>query len=583
MPQTLEEKINTAKAAGYSQEEIDAFLNKNKPKETASTPISEVATKAEGIRPRNIKDTLRDLQPYISMAAGGVTGALTENPLAVSAAMAGTDYISNKFLNNQESYPISEALGITGEGKPPSGSPIFNAVASIGENTLANEGMGRLMTPLLRGPGNAAINVLKESDSGASTFLQRNLAKVRDKITSAFNQNGKGSVSGELSKFDPTFAQYLSSQDKHSTIADTIENMFAKKDKVKAIINSSEKVRNEADNFIKSLTGNKKLDLNSVDLISRNLQNKAQINYENLVNEIIDTEHALQLNPNDKALKKNLDQLLEAKTNFFPGRERGVGVKDLLPQHPSGFPQLGLSNTNAPTPIIGTILGDSQKVQRFLNTGEIKLGNRSITSASPRKDLAGEAFANIFNGVADTASGAIDTNSLKNKWNAYKISDAGRKLYNAQNRADIDKFIDLASHVSESVGDKGASKYLTLRLLTASAGLGGGLLTGIASGNAAAGLGVSGVIIGGSVGLHILGKLMTNPDTARLMISAVSGGPLNMAPKVAARMLARGLRGQPIQLQMKDDKGNVSNVDGKVNAQGKFEIAGKPGNEYSIK
>lgn len=607
--------IKRAVDAGFDRESAIALLKEKgiikPPPPVPEKTFEEAGTGAQGLRERttgdDIKNILGKIQPIISGLVGaGGTGlaaasgfGLPAAGLAGSGAMAGSDYILNKFLGNEQSHPIS---GTDLE------DPLFNAVSSVGENTLVNEGMNRGVSALLKRLGNTGINALKESDTTAgmnpsSSYLgsglnatQSAVAKVRDYLLNRTGTNplgplGKGSVSGELSSLDPTFSQYLTSKGKDATVPKVVENLLAGRSKVQALVNSSKAIEKEAEQVASKVTGKAGV-TNTTDALAKNIQIKAQINSEHLQDAITDmasqmqsAQTALNASPGDKVLVKTLkeltkqhEELWKAYKGTFGAPSKTRALKDLTITDAFG------KGAYDPNPIIDTVLYDYPEMQRFFDSGEIKVGGQTITSNSPRKELAGFGFKRMFDAATDLGRKTFSFDSLKDNWNRYKITEEGKKLFNAQTRGNIDQFIEKASHVSESMNDKGASKYLALRLGTASVALGSGLVSGLLGGSSA-GLMTSGAIVGGVFSLHQLGKLMTNPDVARLMIASVSGGPLNMAPQVASRLLARALRGEPIKLEVKGADGKVSYLDGKIDAQGKFASNTKegPGGNITVK
>lgn len=595
MQVTLDQQIQNARKAGYSDEEIQSYLKaKGLVKEPTVAPIQKdslegISNTDESKTPRTLESVLRLIQPLISGGAGiagGTAATVTGNPefagLAGSASMAGSDYILNKFLGNEQSHPISGTLGIK-----PTGDSLLDSATSIGENTLVNEGINQALGPIIKRIGNSAINISKESDvnaSGGSSYLskaanatQATVAKVRDYLLGA--QPGKGSVSGNISTLDPTFQQYLKEKGISNLGVDLAEDIFARKQKVEALVNSADKIKQEATDTAKALTGKQSVNLETNDALARSMQLKSQINWTNLNDEIDSTSKALAANPNDKALTKNLEDLMKARlSTFFPDYEKGIAVKDLLPETPAS------RSLNSPSQVMKVLMYDPNKLQRFFDSGEIKVAGVPITSASPRKDMAGWTFNNIFNNAVDSEKGTLNYNKLINDWDTYKVTDAGRTTFNAQTRGNIDQLFDKFKYASTGENSKGASRYLTLRLGSASVGLGAGLAAGLLSGSTT-GLLADSSLVGFTLGMNQLGKLMTNPDVARLMIAAVSDGPLNMAPQVATRLIGRALKGQPVKLEMKNKDGSVSTLDGKIDAMGKFAAStqDQPGANFTVK
>lgn len=656
MAETLEERIAKAKAAGYTQDQINESLRKHGV--NLSSPVSsapqvspitsnpsatssglsqnQIVPSDSGIRQRGYLDTLRDMSPWISAGIGGLAGigsSLTglgsgAASLLGSGSMAISDAIMNKFLYNKQNYPISSRLGITEENKGPTGNSILDTGASIAENTAVNEVLGRAIGFPLKGipkTGNAVHNILAEADTKSSGYVQPIIAKIRDKAMDAFGivptgKLGKGAITGDLAAYDPTFVQMLEADTGHKhPIIGLPEDIFAKKNKTEALNKSLSKIVDTAEGQVQTLIGQKipitltgKPNTRTLDDLATTMRNKSQVNYENLTNEIDDTIQSLkpfkdqindieaklavapkgtpeakllkaqltglQKDPTYSALSTKMDALAEARSNFiFPG-EKGYSVEDfLMKDYKTGRttidPVTGRNMVYAKS-VSDVLLDDPEKLQRFFNTGEIQIGKTKITSASPRKEAAGYQFGRMLNEAYDAATDRLDMQKLQNIWNDYKVSDMGRKVYSANNRADYDQLFKTLSYITPEM-TPGASKYLAIRLGLGAATLGSGLVTGMITGSAPAGMLGAGAIVGGSIGLHQLGKMMTNPDTARLMIAAAKGGPLNMSTATAGRIIGRALRGELITMDYKNEQGQPIQIKGKIDSMGKFVAEGQ--------
>src|SRR5207244_10673435 len=245
-------------------------------------------------------DTLRDVAPYFSAGAGIIAGTASSllpggnfiRGLVSSGGSAITDEILNKALFNQ----APSALNIAG-------------------NTAINEIGGRVLSKL----GIAGKNIVKEADTSAieksassyagSTlnYLQAGLAALRDKALQKFSPAlagsfGKGTVSGSLAEFDPTFIQMLEAQTRHkSSILSTVEDVFARKSKIEAIDNTMEKIVSKAESQASQLAGTKvpisltgAPNTRTLDSLANSMRNKTQTNYENLDVEIKDIENQLK-------------------------------------------------------------------------------------------------------------------------------------------------------------------------------------------------------------------------------------------------------------------------------------------------
>src|SRR5205085_10302864 len=271
---------------------------------------------------------------------------------------------------------------------------------------------------------------------------------------------------------------------------------------------------------------------------------------------------ALMKDPNLVNLTQKSKALGEAYSNFvFPG-EKGYSTKDfLMKDYQSGRitvdPTTG-RNASYAKPVADVIMDSDAKLQRFLQSGEITIGKTRITSASPRKEAAGYQFARMLNDAYDASKDNIDIGKLQNIWNDYKTSNPGVILYNQQTRSNYDQLFKTLSYVTPEM-QAGPSKYLALRIGIGGAALGSGLVAGALSGSLPLGIAANATIVGGSIGLHQLGKLMTNPDVARLMIAAVRGGPLSTSNALASRAIFRALRGENLILHGQKEDGSQIN------------------------
>lgn len=595
--------VEAALAANARQEDIDLFMKQNGlfplPKERVQT-IPENAPRPElppglgfsrGLEaPSSLGNMLKNLQLPLSLGIGAGAGLLTKNPLIGNAASVATDTLINKFIGTPDTHPISGTMGFR-----PTGDPLIDAITSTGENVLVNEGLGWGVGKGLK----SLSNIVKEADIGSKWLpkkeiigniaigTQKGVANLRDKLLNVFDPSkladvGAGSVTGDISTLKPTFNQLQMVRGKSGGFSGLAEDMFARGAKNKALVGSAAQTFKEAETLAKNISSRKFLKLDNIDQMANSIQMKAQVNYDNIQDHIKDIDTDLKLarevmfqNPKDpllqvnvKSLEHDKEQLHTALNDVFPTNRSGqIGPKtsDYLPRTSTGL------SLNKPNSITDEILYDAKKMENLFAGGQVKYAGKILSSANPKKDLQGYGFMKFIDDATDHAGGILDATSLRDSWNAYKVSDAAKKLYNNQQINDITNFFDKVQYVATPIGQKGASKYLTLRLGTATAAFGGGLISAIAGGQMR-GVQTAGAIVGGAIGMHQLGKLMTNPDTARLMIAAVSGGPLNMAPAVASRLIAKALRGQPMTLETKDPNGNDIKIAGKINSIGKFEI-----------
>lgn len=247
--------------------------------------------------------------------------------------------------------------------------------------------------------------------------------------------------------------------------------------------------------------------------------------------------------------------------SFYPIIEKGKKLRDVLHE------------TLDPSPIMDDILSSPKKVQRALDSGNIQYGTTKVASDNMRKDLQGYAFFKTFKDSFkpldpdEVAKGITNESKLEANWNIFINSEQGRKLFNQSNRADISQFIKDIKNIGPS-GSSGFNRYMTLNLGRASVRLGAGVLAPIIGSQAGyLGTASAGAIVGATIGLHGLARLLTNPESARLIIAMQRGGPLDMSANLAGRYIVNALRNQPITIETQ----NGQQVAGRINSQGQFE------------
>lgn len=503
---------------------------------TASTPVER-----EELFPRGTtKGFVQRAKTPISIGAGlagtglaAATGFGAPGAGLVGSGVSGiTDSIIEKYLYGKVKQPITEAFGYNNE---PSTSPTINTITGAVQNALINEITGRLFQVPLKALGNVAKEV-----------------------------KSPGVLSGRVSELEPTLSQYYG--EKHPFLG-TIENIFARKAKGKALENSANLAMDAIEAQSQKFTG-KSVPLTifdepakqSLDDIAKTMRLKVDLNNDEAIKELINVDTALQgVKPTDPLFQQLRDYKNLLITEVSSAFNSTPAMRKLIQKDPRGAFKYYAGE------IADQISNNPEEMQRFFNTGSITVNGQTITSVSAKKELQGYKFMRIIQDAYDSEAGLLDISALKNNWDRYKVSEAGRKLYSANNRSDLDALFDKIAAVSHVSGEKGASKYLTLKLGTGVAALGSGLIGGMLGGKTT-GMATAGTIVGFATGLHVVGKLMTNPSTARLMYAAASGGPLNMPNAVASRILARAMRGEEVTAQTSDGK----EIKGKINPLGKF-------------
>ena len=79
-----------------------------------------------------------------------------------------------------------------------------------------------------------------------------------------------------------------------------------------------------------------------------------------------------------------------------------------------------------------------------------------------------------------------------------------------------------------------------------------------ASGHATLGEATGGVVVGG----YLLGKMLTKPQSARIMMSVASGTPLGMSMEAASRVLSGAIKGGVVTMLNGDGSKEQAAYDG---------------------
>lgn len=229
-------------------------------------------------------------------------------------------------------------------------------------------------------------------------------------------------------------------------------------------------------------------------------------------------------------------------------------------------------------PAIDKIIHDPKLLNKSLLTGslvipeggnDIYTGIKYITN-NTRQDLAGYELTQLLNKaqVTDNKGNiSFNGNKLLDLFNDIGNQESYKKLWNAQNRANIEQFFKNIAQ-TESKGQIGMRPYWALRLTGTGIALGAGLATSLVSGSVPSGIAAGSAIIGATLTASQLNKLLTNPDSARLMVSLAQNNPLNMSVGLASRVVANVLKNQVIKINYQD--GNEQEF--KIDKNGKLRI-----------
>ena len=225
-------------------------------------------------------------------------------------------------------------------------------------------------------------------------------------------------------------------------------------------------------------------------------------------------------------------------------------------------------------PAIDAAIKDPKILRKTLLTGNIPVPEGQgpnftkikYLTTNTRQDLAGYEFTQIVNNAKyiDKATGAAlyDGHKLLEMLHDPNKQESYKMLWSAQNRADIEQFFTNISQVAQKEST-GMSHYWLMRLTGAGVGLSASLLSGMGT-LPAARVG----IVSGTIALNKIAKLLTNPSTARLVVAAAQGGPLQVPVRVAGRAIANVLKNTPMALEYSDG----SKVNATIDSTGKFVI-----------
>lgn len=263
-----------------------------------------------------------------------------------------------------------------------------------------------------------------------------------------------------------------------------------------------------------------------------------------LMNQDIDDSLSSWTNdPNKVATKawKNAKATVEQRNLLFFPEGSNTKLGDIVQE------------ADSPLPAIKAIVQDPVKLQRAINSGNIKFPSGNVESNNIRGDLGAFALKDIFdnsqtNDPKNPKGGAtINPQTLQDKWSDPSFAESKKLLFNAPQRADLDQFFKNIAFTQQKQSVVGSylSKVFAVR---AGFALAPSLLTGYLSGSAEHAAGVAGVELG-AMGFA---KLMTNPKTARFLVAAAGGQPLSASDQTVARSIVSALQGVTVSLRGND-------------------------------
>ncbi len=239
----------------------------------------------------------------------------------------------------------------------------------------------------------------------------------------------------------------------------------------------------------------------------------------------------------------------------------------ILPTSPTvtpGEPNLNLVDSFSK---LDKVIQDPKRLQDVLSTAQSNGVGDNL-----RKSLQGYQFMKIFNNAATrSVEGSpysnnvihINPKSLDSDWLNPEMQDSLKTLYNSKQRSDITQFFTNIANTQDKINANPIARKLFL--LHGGIGLATGLLTGSVTGGAEAAAGSMLTFIGAQQ----VGKLLTNPKTARLLVAIAGGEPLGVSEQYAGKAITNVLNGSTVALM--DRTGNKTPVtirDGKFNSIG---------------
>jgi hypothetical protein len=220
---------------------------------------------------------------------------------------------------------------------------------------------------------------------------------------------------------------------------------------------------------------------------------------------------------------------------------------------------------------INRVLDNPGVLRRALKAGNLNvvLNKKAPTIKAMtglKRDLQAYQLKRFFDNALDPKTGVFDTQKLFTFWNDSEKSESMKMLFNSGDRSRIHQFLKDLTHF-EQKPNFAYGTGMTLHTISGGLGLAGGVATGLLSGG---NIPMSMVVTGGiPATIYVTGRMvaraLVNTEAARILQAMVSGGPLGMSHKAAARILAQVWRSEPVSALI-----NGSKVDGTFDSQGKF-------------
>ena len=309
-----------------------------------------------------------------------------------------------------------------------------------------------------------------------------------------------------------------------------------------------------------------------------------------LNSDVPDAKSILNFSPtSSQALKAEGAPILGAVTKGFEDLALTAKQKALDRTAGAGFTQAIQMSKNAgfdlsrnptsgrfmnPLEPYGQLTSVNQAMSPVANEGFANLGQLDKIIADPRalestlstaqangidtpvkKTLQQYQFAKMFNQAAtrdvngNPATGnvvRINSTNLNDSWYDPEMQKSLKTLYNSNQRADIQQFFKNVEATQDKISINPIARKFWM--MHGAVGLATTLFTGSVTAGAESALLSGGILIGAEG----VGKLLTNPKTARLMVALAGQEPLGVSEQFAGRMISKVLSGTVVGLSQSD-------------------------------
>lgn len=191
-------------------------------------------------------------------------------------------------------------------------------------------------------------------------------------------------------------------------------------------------------------------------------------------------------------------------------------------------------------PYLDEAMKDPKVLENVLQGSELKLPNGKVEMTNARRTIGGYTLNKMLE--SSTSDNPLtgktqEFNSQKfyDQWSDPKFQQVKDKLFSKEAQGYVSDLIKNTSAMQQATGP---GLNINAKLIGGGIALTGALASGVTHG-LGYGLAISGLATGG-VGMA---KLLSNPTTAKILVAASKGAPLNMSQESAARMIGQVLNG----------------------------------------